>query len=111
VEVRIGATPSHIVPRNVFADVIRIAQGELVLSDRLLAASERVDQFLADLREYEVQHPELHARATALKERLRRKLKAASRRWIGTEEVAVLREAHARLAGHPSIGSKASDSK
>ena len=102
-----GAAPSHIVPLNVFEEIIRIAQGEAPLTDRLAAASERVDQFLADLREYETQHPELHATVTALKERLRRKLKAANRRWIGTEEVAVLREAHARLAGRLSIESSA----
>jgi hypothetical protein len=102
-----AATPPHIVPLNVFADVIRIAQGEVPLTDRLVAAASRMDQFLADLREYETQHPELHARATALKEQLRRKLKAASRRWIGTEEVAVLREAYAGLAGEASIGSRA----
>jgi len=101
----LAAKPPHIVPLNEFADVIGIAQGEVPLADRLVAASERVDQFLADLQEYETQHPELHARVTALKEQLRRKLKAASRRWIGTEEVAVLREAHARLAGHPNIRS------
>jgi hypothetical protein len=102
-----AATPAHMVPLNVFADVIGIAQGEVSLADRLAAAHARVDQFLADLQEYETRHPELHARVMTLEEQLRRKLKAASRRWIGTEEVAVLGEAHARLVGHLSIGSSA----
>jgi hypothetical protein len=96
-----AAIPPHIVPLNVFADIIGIAQGEAPLADRLMAAAARVDQFLANLREYETQHPELHARAVALRERLRRKLKAASRRWIGKEEVTILQEAHARLTDHP----------
>ena len=102
-----AATPAHIVPLNVFADVIGIAQGEVSLADRLAAARARVDQFLADFREYETHHPAPRPTAGGLRIQLQRKLKAASTRWMGTEEVKVLREAHARLVSHLSIESKA----
>ena len=94
-------TPSHLVPLNVFADIVRIAQAETPLADRLNAANARVDRFLADLREYEKGTvAEGHVTAATLRKQLRGKLKRASTRWIGTEEIRIMRQALVRLDAH-----------
>ena len=95
-----AAKPPYLVPLNVFADVVRIAQGEAPLGDRLKTARARIGGLLADRREYEKQDPDARTTAIALKEQLSRKLKAASTRWLGTEEIRVIRAALVRLDAH-----------
>jgi len=89
----------HLVPLNVFEDIVRIGQGEMPFDDRLKAVIARVDQFLADLAEYERQYPTSRRMNDALKRRLRHRLQAAAKRWIGTEEVRVFNAALTRLIG------------
>lgn len=91
------AEPTPISPLNVYVDLIRIGQGEMPLTDRLVAARARVDQFFADLQEYEKLHPSSHKVANALTKELRRKIKAASTKWEGAEAINVFLEALRQL--------------
>jgi len=93
------AKPPHIVPLNVFEDIVRIGQGEMPIDDRLKAVIGRIDQFLVDVEEYEWQYPASHRMNETLKSQLRHRLKAATDRWIGTEAVCVLKAALTWLAG------------
>ena len=89
--------PPHITPLSVVEDIIRIAQGELPLKDRLVLTDARIDQFVSDLEDYGRQYPASRKTNDSLKKQLRHRLKAAANRWIGMEEVSVFKEALTRL--------------
>ena len=95
-----AAEPRPISPLNVYADLVRIGQGETALTDRLVAARARVDQFFADLQEYEKLDPASHNAANALQKELRGKLKATCTRWREAEEIRIFREALDQLNAH-----------